>query len=146
MAVRQDIYNALIAALEATRDDPSYSVRLKTISDLPEPTDQMRDRLPLLSILDSGGEEVEVRDDTHIRFRWPLQLVCYIKAGVAANIQPSLSDVRDSLLQFCDSAPALGDNVLQLRAVGIDEMGYAPDAANLGMIVMSVEIRYWEAR
>jgi hypothetical protein len=146
MAVRQDILNALMTTLEDTRSDPSYSVRFKTITDLPEPIDQLRDRLPVLIILDTGGEVVEVRDDTHIRYRWPLQLICYTKSSKAESVQPSVSDVRDSLLQYCDSAPALGSNALQLRAIGVDEIGYAPEAHHLSMVVLSIEIRYWEAR
>jgi hypothetical protein len=143
-SVRTVILNAIVAGIGATAEDDSYPAVIQTVSSVPviEPT---RDQSPAVYVHDGRELDIEVRDATHRRYVWTLELEVLTKNAAADNIQSGLSDVIDTLTQWVDSGPDLGDNVLDVRLTGQSGEAVYDPTQNVGMVTVPLLVRYWEA-
>jgi hypothetical protein len=78
-----------------------------------------KDQTPMLMVVDEGTERVAVRTTTQTMFVFDVSIWGFVSGYDWDETQGQLNDMIADVKAFVNSAPDLGDNVLQLRFVEV---------------------------
>lgn len=108
MSVRNDILSGLKTALEALKDNTDYESPIRHISEFDVPVSQLHDsQVPTIIAIDTGAEELLVRDSTHYRYGMDVTLRGYVRSNTNASLTEDLNNMISTIKQFIDSDPSI---------------------------------------
>lgn len=146
MSIRGTILQNMENALNGIKEDPAYPIQIAEVSTFRQNLiSEDNYNFPMVMPIDTGIEEIEIIDLTHVRFRWEPVIFCAVKTTQSETLHDDMGNLMSALRQFGDSSPSLGDNVLEFRLINTEGIDYDTTQI-IAVATIEVQIRYWAAK
>lgn len=103
-------------------------------------------KTPMITILDSGDEAIQVEDETHIRYKWNIFISGFVKSSTPQLVQTEYNQLIASIKTIVDAGMDLGENVFRIKVIGPSTTWYDETNNRLAGSHLDVEIIYWAER
>jgi len=136
MSVRNDILQELLTKVGDLKDSDLYPTVLSEISTFDENVTSVAHRsVPMLQLIDTGQEDLEVDDGAQQRFSLQLAFVLYVKSETKEEIWEKLNLALTSVRQFIFSDPTIHANALALLYQGIQDHAFHKDGKQAQSVI-----------
>lgn len=141
MSNRNDIFDALLTALESLKTD--YSMHPNKIVPYTENHQSLfAEDTPILMVLDEGNEQILAEDDESVMLMYGINLKYYISGANWQDVQLEMNNFIESQHAFLESSPSLGAYVLDLRFSEARETGWKHDTKEAWKDIMWEVVYY----
>ena len=142
-SIRNTILDNLKTAIEAMEDSGTYEINIHRVSMFDENVlKQEPHDLPLIMLIDTGEEQLQVYDGTNYRYSWKVILRGVVSTDTASGLHEELNKMISSVKEFIDSGPSLGSNVLKFRYLETQGNRLSEDG-KIADTIIPCEIIYW---
>ena len=123
MSVRNDIYEALLANIEVIRTSETYDASPKKIlSFIENYKTKFKNETPIMMMVDTGDDQLIVEDNLFKRFIFTIEPSYFISGYKWSEALEELNAFSNSIHEYIESSPDLGENFLALQF--LENLGY----------------------
>jgi len=144
MSTRNDIISSIMSEVDNIRTSSDYSdSTIMRVTEYHENYESLySDQTPLLMVVDLGNDRIVVRDDSHTRYAFDIEIWGFVARKGWSETVEELNGIMSDVKKWVNAGPSLDSAVLTID--WIEAMPHSYDPKRLrGLTGMTLNVIYY---